>query len=79
MQNRRDHPDPTQPPIDFPGITILRYAGNGKWNYEEDYWAFTQATKASKEYAAACEKHDPDHARKRTRQNWPSSPAWAHP
>lgn len=79
MQNRRDHPDATQPPIDFPGITILHYAGNGQWDLEEDYWAFSLATKASKEYAAACAEFDPGHAHKRTRQNWPASPAWAHP
>ena len=80
MQNRRDHPDPSQPPIDFPGITILGYAGDGKWNYEEDYWAFNLATRASKEYADACAKHDPDHPKKRTRQNWPqTTPAWTRP
>ncbi len=80
MQNRRDHPDPSQPPIDFPGVTILGYAGDGKWNYEEDYWAYSKATKAAREYADACKEHDPAHARKRTRQNWPTdTPSWTRP
>ena len=38
MQNRRDHPDASQAPIDFPGITILKYAGDGKWSSEEDVY-----------------------------------------
>lgn len=79
MQNRRDHPDPSQPPIDFPGITILNYAGDGKWSLEEDYWAFSLATRASKEYAEACAQHDPDHPQKRTRNHWPTAPSWTHP
>ena len=80
MQNRRDHPDPSQPPIDFPGITILNYAGDGLFSLEEDYWAYTQAMKASKDYAAACKQFDPDHPQKRTRNNWPTdAPAWTRP
>jgi hypothetical protein len=80
MQNRRDHPDPSQPPIDFPGITVLNYAGDGKWSFEEDYWAYGLALKASKDYAAACAEYDPDHANKRTRENWPTTtPSWTRP
>lgn len=79
MQNRRDHPDPAQPPIDFPGITVLNYAGDGKWSLEEDYWAYTKAVKASQEYAEACAQYDADHAEKRTRNNWPDGPSWARP
>ena len=30
MQNRRDNPEPGAPPIDFPGITVLQYAGDGR-------------------------------------------------
>ena len=79
MQNRRDHPDPAQPPIDFPGVTILRYAGDDRWNYEEDFWAYPLAQRAAATYAEACAAHDPDHPRKRTRDHWPASPAWARP
>jgi SnoaL-like domain len=75
MQNRRDHPggDGT---IDFPGITILRYAGDGRFDYEEDLWAVPQAQRANEAYAAACRQHDPEHAARRTRRHWGDGPAW---
>ena len=38
MTNRYYHPDPSQPPIDFAGLTVLEYAGDGLFGYEEDYW-----------------------------------------
>jgi hypothetical protein len=75
MQNRRDHPS-GRGVIDFPGITILEYAGGGKWKLEEDYWAVPASRQAFKDYAEACAKHDPDHAKKRTRLHWGSGPDW---
>jgi hypothetical protein len=75
MQNRRDHPS-GRGTIDFPGITILDYAGGGKWRQEEDYWALPAAQRALKEYQEACAKHDPDHAAKRTRHHWGNGPDW---
>ena len=68
---------PDKPPIDFPGISILHYAGDGKWEYEEDFWAFPVAQKAQAAYIDARGKHDPDHAIKMTRQHWPDEPEWA--
>jgi len=76
MQNRRDHPDPSAPPIDFPGITVLQYAGDGKFSEEEDFWAVNQGMATAKEYADACAAHDPDHPQRRTRLHWGSGPAW---
>jgi hypothetical protein len=75
MQNRRDHPSGTGT-IDFPGITILEYAGEGRWRVEEDFWSVTEAEAAGKAYAAACAQHDPAHATKRTRLDWGRGPAW---
>ena len=75
MQNRRDHPSGTGS-IDFPGITILDYAGDGLWKAEEDFWAVPASRIAQKQYAEACQTHDPDHKQKRTRLNWGSGPAW---
>jgi ketosteroid isomerase-like protein len=77
MQNRRDNPEPGKPPIDFPGITILNYAGDGKWDFEEDFWAFPMAQKAQAAYVDARGKHDPEHSIKMTRLHWPDSPDWA--
>ena len=76
MQNRRDHPG-GQGVLDFPGITILQYAGGGKWSMEEDYWAVPAAYKMTEEYETACKQTDPDHRDKRTRGNWGNGPAWA--
>ena len=62
MQNRRDHPSGSGT-IDFPGVTILDYAGNNRWQREEDYWAVPRAHASVEEYAAACERFDPGHRR----------------
>ncbi len=76
MQNRRDSPEPGAPPIDFPGITILQYAGEGKFSLEEDFWSLPEGIETMKQYNAACKAHDPDRPNKRTRDNWGSGPAW---
>ena len=60
MQNRRDHPDPAQPPIDFPGMTVLQYAGDGKFSLEEDFWSLPRASRPPKRSAAAYRDVDPD-------------------
>jgi hypothetical protein len=76
MQNRRDNPEPGAAPIDFPGMTVLQYAGDGKFSLEEDFWSLTEGTRTMKEYAAACEAHDPAFPQKRTRRNWGKGPDW---
>ena len=75
MQNRRDHPSGAGT-IDFPGVTLLDYAGEGLWKREEDFWAVPAAYRTVEEYAEACRRYDPEHAAKRTRWNWGSGPAW---
>ena len=75
MQNRRDHPS-GRGVIDFPGITILDYAGKGLWKREEDFWAVPSAYQTVEQYAAACEAHDPGHRQKRTRFDWGNGPEW---
>jgi len=75
MQNRRDHPSGTGT-IDFPGLSILQYAGDHRFSSEEDFWAVPQARQASEAYAAACKTFDPAHATKRTRLNWGDGPEW---
>lgn len=76
MQNRRDHPDASRPPIDFAGITILQYAGDGKFSMEEDFWSLPEGIATVREYEAACSEHDADFKTKRTRRNWGNGPAW---
>ena len=58
MQNRRDHPSGTGT-IDFPGITILEYGGDGLWKAEEDYWAVPASRRALKAYAEARQEARP--------------------
>lgn len=73
MQNRRDMPDGSV--IDFPGISILQYAGDGQWSMEEDYWAPGLAEQAYVAYAKACKEH-PDHRDNKTRADWGDGPEW---
>jgi ketosteroid isomerase-like protein len=77
MQNRRDNPEPGGSPIDFPGVSILHYAGDGKWDFEEDFWAFPAAQKAQAAYIEARAKHAPEHSSRMTREHWPDEPEWA--
>ena len=53
MQNRRDHPDPSAPPIDFPGMTCSQYAGDGMFSLEEDFWSLPEGIETVKRSAAA--------------------------
>jgi hypothetical protein len=75
VQNRRDHPS-GKGTCDFPGVTILDYAGNGKWKQEEDYYSISGRDRAMKEYEAARLRYDPDHPKKGTRFDWGNGPAW---
>ena len=58
MTNRYYHPDPTQPPIDFAGLTVLQYGGSGLFRYEEDYWDSTGAKTAYATWSAAVADRD---------------------
>ncbi len=75
MTNRRDHPSGTGK-LDFPGITILQYAGGGKWSREEDFWAEKIGIAHFQEYERALKEHDPAHREKRTRLDWGDGPEW---
>ena len=69
-------PNRAQPPIDFPGITVLQYAGDGKFSLEEDFWSLPEGIETAKRYSAACKQFDPDSRAKRTRRNWGNGPDW---
>ena len=75
VQNRRDHPG-GETPIDFPGVTILEYAGSGRFRLEEDFYSTSERDAAMKAYAEACARVDPDHPRRRTRWDWGKGPEW---
>jgi hypothetical protein len=78
-QNRRDNPDTEGPAyFDFPGMTVLRYAGDGLWESEFDYWDRTGARRTTKEFLAACGRAGiTDPMQTMTRRHWPAGPDWA--
>jgi len=78
-QNRRDNPDDEGPRYwDFPGLSVIRYAGDGLWASEEDYWDRTGARVTGTEYAAACQRANITEPLDRmTRRHWPAGPPWA--
>ena len=75
MINRRDHPNGTDF-IDFPGLSIIDYAGDSLWRRQEDYWAMPAGEAAFKTYERALWDFDPQHRQKRTRRNWGDGPDW---
>ncbi len=75
MLNRRDHPS-GRGFTDFPGVTVLQYAGNNLWSHEEDYWAAQLGRAQWEAYETALREHDPDHREKRTRLHWGDGPDW---
>src|ERR1700728_2090052 len=79
VMNRADNPDPGQPPIEFPSLQIIQYAGDGKWASEEDWWIVREMKDFNQRYKAACEAHDPDHPNKLSRLDWGSWVDWARP
>ena len=56
MWNRYFHPDPAQPPIDFAGLTVLTYGGDGLFKREEDYWDQATAKTAYATWTSACQQ-----------------------
>jgi hypothetical protein len=76
VQNRRDHPGRPGQVFDFPGVSIIEYAGGGRWKREEDYWAVKGRETAMAAYEAARREFDPEHPAKGTRWNWNAGPDW---
>ncbi len=77
MINRFDNPEPGGAPLDFAGVTIQVYAGDGLWSWQEDYYSWNGMMRVRSEYERLCREHDPDHPRRRTRNAWPAGPEWA--
>jgi hypothetical protein len=77
--NRADNPEPGAPPIDFPSLQILHYAGDGKWASEEDWWIVSEMKRFNRLYTEASAAHDPDHRHKMSRADWGPWVDWARP
>ncbi len=53
-QNRLLHPkNPAGPPFQFPTWTLLKYAGDNLWSYEEDNYNPSEASEVIKAWLAA--------------------------
>jgi hypothetical protein len=78
-ENRRDNPHDEGPDYwDFAGLSMIRYAGDGLWAAEEDFWDLPGARRTSAAYAEACRRAHADTPEQRmTRRFWPEGPAWA--
>lgn len=57
MTNRIYHPVEGQPHFDFAGLTVLRYAGDGRFGYEEDYWDQAASQRVFPAWLEACRGH----------------------
>ena len=82
-QNRRDNPlhehmDEGPPYFDFAGLSVLQYAGDGRWESEEDFWDANGARRTARAYAEACQRAGVTEPLDRmTRRHWPDAPAWS--
>jgi hypothetical protein len=56
MTNRYYNPDPAGAPFDFPGLSVLGYAGDGLFGYQEDYWSQRLAKVAYVGWSKAVER-----------------------
>jgi hypothetical protein len=77
--NRADNPEPGGPPIEFPSLQVIRYAGDGNWASEEDWWILREMKLFNEAYEAASREHDPDHRHKLSRLDWGPWVDWARP
>ncbi len=44
-------------PLDFPGVTILGYAGGGLFSYEEDWWSMSAGKECYAAFRALLKEH----------------------
>lgn len=80
--NRADNPEPGGPPIDFPSLQVIRYAGDGRWSSEEDWWTINDMRLFNDAYQAAAAAHDHDDTVSRgtlSRLDWGPWVDWARP
>ena len=54
--NRADNPQPGGETIEFPSLQVIRYAGDGKWASEDDWWTVAEMRLFNRRYQAARER-----------------------
>jgi SnoaL-like domain len=77
--NKADNPDPNGPPAQFPSLQVIRYAGDGKWASEEDWWIMKEMKKFNADYDEMCTAAGkPDFKHEMSRRDW-GTIDWARP
>jgi len=80
VSNRVDHPIEGRPLIEFPSVQVIRYAGNGKWKSEEDWWVMADMVRMRNQWLAAlAEAGAPDFGTQLSRRDWGTWVDWARP
>ncbi|WP_181783982.1 nuclear transport factor 2 family protein [Pseudonocardia pini] len=51
--NRADNPVAGRPPLEFPSLQVITYAGDGRWSSEDDWWTVDEMRRFNQAYAAA--------------------------
>lgn len=77
MRNRYYNPA-GGPPIDFPGMTVLGYAGEGLFSYEEDWWSMAAGRDCHARFTRLLREHGAEaiaetSARRAARDPWRTS------
>ena len=76
--NRADNPVPGAPPLEFPSLQVIQYAGDGKWASEDDWWTVAEMKLFNQRYAAARSEAGANATDPLSRADW-GSIEWARP
>lgn len=77
--NRADNPDPDGPPIEFPSLQVIEYAGNGTWASEDDWWTVAEMKEFNLAWHGACDTFGAPAEGELSRKNWGDWVDWARP
>ena len=77
--NRADNPEPGGEHFEFPSLQVIKYAGDGKWASEDDWWTVQEMKLFNQRYAAARERAGDKARDPLSRLDWGSDVDWARP
>jgi hypothetical protein len=77
--NRADNPEPGGEPIDFPSLQVIRYAGEGMWSSEDDWWTVAEMKLFNQRYTSAWDRAGDRALDPLSRSDWGPWVDWARP
>jgi hypothetical protein len=77
--NRADNPEPGGEPIEFPSLQVIKYAGDGRWASEDDWWTVAEMKLFNQRYQAARERAGDNARDPLSRLDWGDAADWARP